>query len=393
MMKKLPNLDENYLGLRISDGAGAFIAGFAFLYVFQIILVVIASLAEVPLTDGADKIPVWFTYITMVVNQGALVLAVFAYGKVTNKPLIKTCRIDRKLSPIQGLILPLVALFGIMAFLPIAEGFVALVELITGSPVQGGISIGTKWWEIILSVVFIAVLPAIGEEILFRGAVARGLKRKNYIFAIVMSGFLFSIFHGNASQTAHQFLIGMVFAFVYFVSGSLLASMVVHFCNNALAILFEVLLNQTWMPNMGADLSQGATIGIYIAMSVVGLIVLYFLLRWFMAESKKQAHIVDVDKDKFAFAKDPVRIFTPTKMREFNNTIAQLFNDPDDKVDINSDLEIVDDTNLDGAMRQLLANNKKLTLQKRKRYDILVLCVAIGISMIVWIMNLFISIV
>lgn len=392
-MKKLPNLDDNYLGLRISDGAGAFIAGFAFLYVCQIILVVIASLAEVPLTEGADKIPVWFTYVTMVVNQGALVLAVLAYSKVTNKPLIRTCRINRKLSPIQGLILPLIALFGIMAFLPIAEGFVALVELITGSPVQGGINIGTKWWEIMLSVVFIAVLPSIGEEILFRGAVARGLKRKNYIFAIVMSGFLFSIFHGSAAQTAHQFLIGMVFAFVYFVSGSLLASMVVHFCNNALAILFEVLINQTWMPNMGAGLSVGAIIGIYIAMSVVGIIVLCFLLRWFMAESKKQANIVDEDKDRFAFVKDPVLIFTPTKMRKLNDTIAQLFNDPDDKVDINNDLEIVDDTQLDGAMKQLLANNKKLTLHKRKRYDILILCVAIGISMVVWIMNLLISIV
>ncbi len=391
MYKKLPNLDDNYLGLRISDGAGAFIAGFAFLYIFQVVLVIIASIAKIDISLGLANIPIWFTYTTMVINQGALVLSVFAYGEVTKKPLLRTSRINRKLSPIQGLILPLVAVFGIMAFLPIANGFVMLVELITGAPVENGISIGTQWWEIMLSIVFIAVLPAIGEELLFRGAVARGLKRKSYLFGIVISAFLFSMFHGSAAQTVHQFLIGMVFAYVYFVSGSLLASMVLHFCNNALAIFFEVILAETGADAIGASLSTGAVVGIYIAMTGVGLVGLYFLLRWFMAESKKQANIVVVDKYKYAFITDLSLIFTRQGRAKINNSIGDLFADPDDQVNINQDIENIDNSNMDDDFKKMLAQQQKLTLHKRKRYDMIVLGIAIGISTIVWILNLIIA--
>ena len=390
MNKKLPNLDDNYLGLRISDGAGAFIAGFAFLYLFQIFLVIISSIAKIDLSNGLLNVPIWFIYVTMVINQVALVLSVILYGKVTNKPILRTSRIDRKLSPIQGLILPLIAVAGIVAFLPIANAFVMLVELITGAPVDAGFSIGTKWWEIILSVVFIAVLPAIGEEILFRGAVARGLKRKSYLFAIVMSGFLFSLFHGSAAQTVHQFLIGMVFAYVYFVSGSLLASMVLHFCNNALAIFFEVILNQTGV-GTAITMSAGATAGLFIGMTIVGVIALYFLLRWFMAESKKQAHIVDVDKEKYAFAKDLSCIFTKKGRLKLNTAIGDLFNDPDDNVNINDDIEGIDDAQMDDSLKQMLAQHKKLTLHKRKRYDMIVLGIAIGIVSFVWVLNLIVA--
>ncbi len=390
MKKRLPNLDDNYIGLRISDGAGAFIAGFAFLYIFQIAIIVIAGLAGETI-EACKPMAIWLMYVTMVINQAALVVAVWVYGLVSNKPIIRTCRLKKKLSPIQVLILPLIAVFSILAFLPIAEGFVMLVELITGKPVVSNINIGTEWWQIILSIFFIAVLPAIGEEILFRGAVARGLKRKSYVFGILMSAFLFSIFHGSAAQTVHQFLIGIVFAYVYFVSGSLLASMVVHFCNNALAIAFDSIMTQAINPEVGASLSGGALAGIYVAMSIVGIIGLYFLMRWFMAESKKVAHIVDVDKDKYAFFKDPIRIFTREGYAKFNATLADLFADSDDKVDINKDINEVDASMVNEDLRGLLEQHNKNTLHKRKRYDMIVLGIAIAICSSVWILNLIIS--
>ena len=33
--------------------------------------------------------------------------------------------------------------------------------------------IGTQWWEVLITIVLVSVLPAIGEEVLFRGGVAR----------------------------------------------------------------------------------------------------------------------------------------------------------------------------------------------------------------------------
>lgn len=384
MNKKFRDLADSYLGLRVSDGAGSFIAGFVFLYIAQIILVIIASISHIEL--GTSNQPYWFTYIIMVVNQLALVFSVWAYGSILQKPLLQTCRIERKLSVFQGLMLPVIAVVCIMAFFPIADGFVRLVQLITGEQQQVNISIGTEWWQIILSVLFVALLPALGEEILFRGTVARGLKRKGYLFGIIMSGFLFSIFHGNAAQTVHQFLIGMVFAYVYFVSGSLLASVILHFCNNAIAILLEFIFKQ-YLPK---DPNMNIVIIVYVCMSIVGFVLLYFLLRLFMAKTKEERNIVEPDKDKNAWAKDLINAFTSSGIkdnyRRFERSMTMLFDDPDDNAVVD-EVQPVDD-GVSEELRKILEASNKQMLAKRKRNDWIALGVAIGLAGVIWIINL-----
>ena len=54
-----------------------------------------------------------------------------------------------------------------------------------------------------------ALLPAICEELVFRGTVAQSLAQsKNKWAALAISGALFAIFHANPAQTVHQFVLG-----------------------------------------------------------------------------------------------------------------------------------------------------------------------------------------
>ena len=384
MKNKLKDLSDSYLGLRVSDGAGAFISGFVFLYIFQIIIIAISAILKVDLKN----MPYWFTYIMMIVNQASLICAVLAYGKVAGKPMLKTCRINRSLSLKQALLLPIITIVCIMAFLPIAEGFIYLFSLITKETPSVGISIGESWWQILLSILFVGLLPSIGEEILFRGCVARGLKRKSYVFAIIMSGLLFSIFHGNAAQTIHQFLIGMVFCYVYFVSGSLLSSMILHFCNNAIAIILEIIL-KPYLVNVNPT----TVIIVYVVMSIVGFIALYFLLRLFMSITKKERNIIEVDKEKNAWAKDFIRAFTINGIKENYNklesSLKMLYNDPDDNVDIDGDIKLDNSEDIDGNLKVMLEASNKQMLAKRKRNDRIALGVAIGLAGLVWVINSF----
>ena len=80
------------------------------------------------------------------------------------------------------------------------------------------------------------ILPAFAEEIVFRGTVAQSLHDSNKILAIVASGALFSLFHGNPAQTLHQFVLGAFLTLLVFRSGSLWTSVIVHFFNNALVV-------------------------------------------------------------------------------------------------------------------------------------------------------------
>lgn len=84
----------------------------------------------------------------------------------------------------------------------------------------------------VLCVIFICALPAVFEELIFRGFVFASLKRLGGVFAVIAGGALFSLFHKNPAQTPYQFVMGALFCLLALKSGSLIPPMIVHFINN-----------------------------------------------------------------------------------------------------------------------------------------------------------------
>ena len=84
----------------------------------------------------------------------------------------------------------------------------------------------------------IAVLPAVFEEIIFRGTVLSGLKRNFTLpVAVLLCGGLFALYHQRPEQTVYQFLCGSAYALLALRSGSVLPTILAHFMNNATIIL------------------------------------------------------------------------------------------------------------------------------------------------------------
>ena len=83
----------------------------------------------------------------------------------------------------------------------------------------------------------IAVLPAIFEEIMFRGILLGGLKSFGKVGAIFLCGALFALYHQNPAQTLYQFCCGVAFALITVRSGSVLPTVLSHFFNNALILM------------------------------------------------------------------------------------------------------------------------------------------------------------
>ena len=84
----------------------------------------------------------------------------------------------------------------------------------------------------IVNLLMIAVLPAIIEEIAYRGIVFYGLREYGVIAAVVVSGVLFGLNHMNVNQFIYACILGMVFALMDEASGSIFASMIMHFVFN-----------------------------------------------------------------------------------------------------------------------------------------------------------------
>lgn len=79
----------------------------------------------------------------------------------------------------------------------------------------------------------VAVVPAICEEILFRGFVFRLFSNSaGVIWGILISGFLFGLYHLKLTQLIPLSLIGMLLAWLTVQSGSLYPAILAHFINN-----------------------------------------------------------------------------------------------------------------------------------------------------------------
>ncbi len=83
----------------------------------------------------------------------------------------------------------------------------------------------------------VAVLPAIFEELMFRGLLLRGLKSFGTVGATLLCGALFAFYHQNPAQTIYQFGCGAAFALMAIRANSVFPTIVSHFVNNALILV------------------------------------------------------------------------------------------------------------------------------------------------------------
>lgn len=127
----------------------------------------------------------------------------------------------------------------VMIIAGICSGFLALliIKLIFGRVYLAGDIVSLMSNELWISIFIMAVVPAVCEELLFRGMIQRGLERIGPVWGILLSGFLFGLFHFDFQRLAAQTLIGIIAAYVVYRTGSIYNGMILHFMNNALLTL------------------------------------------------------------------------------------------------------------------------------------------------------------
>ena len=95
--------------------------------------------------------------------------------------------------------------------------------------------------DLVYTLLVIAVVPAIGEELLFRGYLQQKISDwlKSPHFSIVITSFLFSAIHLDPYGIIPRFVLGVLLGYLYYWSGSLWLPILAHFVNNAQAVIFS----------------------------------------------------------------------------------------------------------------------------------------------------------
>lgn len=93
----------------------------------------------------------------------------------------------------------------------------------------------------VLYILNLTVVPAVFEEIAFRGVLMQSLRRFGDSFALITSAILFALVHISPLSMPNAFLMGLVIGYFVLFTGSLYTGMVIHLVHNLLSLLISQL--------------------------------------------------------------------------------------------------------------------------------------------------------
>jgi hypothetical protein len=145
------------------------------------------------------------------------------------------------------------------------------------------------------NVFLIALLPAIGEELFFRGFLQRSIllwtKKPN--FSVILTGAIFSFIHMQFFGFFPRWFLGMLLGYLFLWSGDLKVSMTVHFLNNFMGVLMSFIAQQQNKP-FDVDAADTHPIYMYVLSAIFGGVVLYYFYQ--LSRSRRQK-LVDEAKE------------------------------------------------------------------------------------------------
>jgi sodium transport system permease protein len=186
---------------------------------------------------------------------------------------------------------------------PIVKGFQELVLRVYPMQADGGAlqelmeTIFSGAPSFIYIILLFALLPAISEELAFRGFIMNGLRQSSDRWtAILLSSLFFGATHGLLQQSIIAFFTGTLIGFISFQAGSILPAMFYHFTHNTVTVSLSQLNtshldSQPWLQMIFKSGENGGlsyTLPAYFAMSMIGI----SIFVWFYRLTKSEVHSV-----------------------------------------------------------------------------------------------------
>lgn len=113
-----------------------------------------------------------------------------------------------------------------------------LWELFGIGMTSGFADYGTE--SILILFLAVGLMPAVFEELFFRGAVCEALDFKNWFLVLLTSAFFFFLLHGTPFGSLSIIFSGLVFGILTDITGSIFSAMLAHLINNILSYGLEV---------------------------------------------------------------------------------------------------------------------------------------------------------
>lgn len=148
--------------------------------------------------------------------------------------------------------------------------------------------------NLVLNLAIVALMPAICEEIFFRGFIFTSFKVKSSSkIAIITSGILFGFMHMDFLRIIPTSILGIIFAYTVYKSESIFIAMILHFINNSIAVLVSHYPNSE-LVKMSSFIEldfKNLNIGKFIILICISTVFIIIGMRLFKNKSEKEVSV------------------------------------------------------------------------------------------------------
>lgn len=137
-------------------------------------------------------------------------------------------------------------------------------------------------WEVAVAMLVIAVLPAFGEELVFRGIIQNQLHRttNNIHVSIWLAAILFSAIHFQFFGFVPRMLLGALFGYLYYWSSNIWVPILAHFVNNGFSVLAMYFYQQGKL-EFDLEKTESVPVSAVVASAVLTAGLLYYFYKYF----------------------------------------------------------------------------------------------------------------
>ncbi len=159
----------------------------------------------------------------------------------------KSLKFNLKLNgfkPLDGILIFFTVIFAMPLSMSLNAFNMWLVRIIFGHNLQVDIPIPETGGELLISLLVIAVVAAVCEEVLFRGVLQTSFEKLGKAGMFLLVSLLFTAFHFSIEQFLGLFALSLLITYMVYRTNSIFAGMLAHFTNNAMAMLISFFANK-----------------------------------------------------------------------------------------------------------------------------------------------------
>lgn len=133
--------------------------------------------------------------------------------------------------------------------------------------------------EHITYILAVSAVPAVTEELVYRGLIMGRLRKFGDGFALFTSALLFGMMHGNLTQAPFAFVVGLATGWAVIYTNSIFPAMIIHGLNNFMSVIADISYENLELAGLDTTVVDFVYMGIYVAVIVLAILAVYKLAK------------------------------------------------------------------------------------------------------------------